>query len=107
MKTRETCACGEPAIFYVWEVPVCGACNADWLTDERFTTGSINAALNQTDDPARIANYETHHRAYCAEATRRTKAWADSRRVAGVAVEVPTEAPQRHQRESTRGKRHV
>lgn len=105
MKTRELCPCGEAAVGFVWEVAVCAACNHDWHQDERFSTGSINAALKQPDDPTRIGDYEVHHRAYCAEATRRTREWADARRVVVGDKPAPVEAPARHTRDPLRGKR--
>jgi hypothetical protein len=80
-KPKTSCArCASPEhAGDVWGVPVCHSCNAAWHRDESFSSAAINAALGQPDDPTLIVDVEAHHRAYCTEATRRTKAWVSSK----------------------------
>lgn len=75
--------CGSPAQWEVWEQPLCSECHALWIRDDRFSAGAVNAALGISNDPKDFT--EANHARYCAEATRRTKAWLVERRTARAA----------------------
>lgn len=76
---RPACACcGKPGHWNVWGVDVCIDCHAKWLADERFSAGTINAALGLSDEPEAFT--PDAHTRYCAEATKRTNAWVAEQR---------------------------
>lgn len=79
---RPPCAaCGHPADAVVWDCHVCFECHAEWLADTRFDTGAIEATTGaQPYGPGVVADRELEHRRFCAEAKRRTQAWAAARR---------------------------
>lgn len=79
---RPPCAaCGQPADAEVWDCHVCFECHGAWFSDERFTVGAIEAATGaQPYGPDVVADRELEHRRFCAEARRRTQAWAMARR---------------------------
>lgn len=76
-------ACGALASWDVWELPICVACHGEWIRDERFSAGTINAALGLGNTPEEFT--EAGHQRYCAEATKRTRAWVAERRTARAA----------------------
>jgi len=76
---KAPCACcGAASETSVWADRVCYPCHAAWMADERFSSGVINAAIGSSDAVEQWTP-ESHAR-YCAEATRRTKAWVAERR---------------------------
>lgn len=74
-----SCAvCGKPALWMVWEADLCATCHAAWFSDPRFEAGRIYAALGLNDPQDQLG--DEAHRAYCAEATKRTRAWVAARK---------------------------
>lgn len=82
-KTPQCSGCNSPSSCTVWEQPLCFPCQAAWYRDDRFSSGTINAALGISDKPEDFT--EANHKRYCAEATKRTKAWLAERRTARAA----------------------
>jgi hypothetical protein len=79
-----TCAgCKSPSNCTIWEQPACFECHAHWIRDERFSVGAINDALGLSSDPESFT--EAGHKAYVAEATKRTRAWLAERKTARAA----------------------
>jgi len=68
--------CASPAKADVWECPVCYECYGAWMVDPRFASAAIERVLKPTADA------DEQHRAYCAEAKRRTVAWVREARAA-------------------------
>lgn len=75
--------CNSPSNCVVWEQPMCLDCHAAWMRCDDFSSGTINAALGISDKPEDFT--EANHKRYCAEATKRTKAWLAERRTARAA----------------------
>ena len=66
--------CGSASEAEAWGIRICYRCHAEWMADERFSSGVINAALGV---PNTVEQFTTQaHVRYCAEATKRTQAWA-------------------------------
>lgn len=75
--------CNATSAGQAWGIEICSACYGAWMDDDRFSSGVINKFLNISD---RIEDFtETNHQRYCAEATRRTKAWVAERKTARAA----------------------
>lgn len=73
-KKSDPCAgCGNASETEVWGIRVCYPCHALWISDERFSSGVINAALGISNKPEDFT--KANHERYCVEATKRTKAW--------------------------------
>lgn len=72
-KTAKCVCCNNPSVGLVWEIPVCQGCFAEWMRDDRFNPGVINAALGISN---RVEDFtEANHQRYLAESTKRTQAW--------------------------------
>lgn len=65
--------CKKPSDCEVWGFRICYACHSVWIHDERFSSGTINAALGISNEPEAFTPH--NHGRYCLEATNRTKAW--------------------------------
>lgn len=76
-EVQKCAGCNSPSNCTVWEQPLCLSCQTAWYRDERFSCGPINAALGISDKPEDYT--EANHKRYCAEATKRTKAWLAER----------------------------
>ena len=72
-KATKCACCNNSSAGLVWEIPACQDCFAEWIRDERFDSSTINAALGISNKPEDFT--KTNHERYCAEATKRTKAW--------------------------------
>lgn len=73
-KAHPCAACGAESTTTVWDSRICYQCHAWWMADPRFEAGSIEAAVG------RIEDLDAAHKAYCAEATKRTRAWLGTRK---------------------------
>ncbi len=73
-KSTPCARCGSASEAEAWGVRICYPCHAAWMADERFNSGTINAALGAPNTVEQFTP-EAHAR-YCAEATKRTQAWA-------------------------------
>jgi hypothetical protein len=65
--------CRKPSDCEVWGLRICYACHSAWIRDDRFSSGTINAALGISNEIEAFT--EKNHARYCAEATKRTVAW--------------------------------
>ncbi len=72
-KTAPCARCKAPCDCEVWGIRICYDCLRAWIRDDRFSSGTINAALGLSNEVEAFT--ERNHERYCLEATKRTAAW--------------------------------
>jgi hypothetical protein len=76
-KVYPCATCSKPATIVCWGEDLCVVCHGTWWADPQFDAGSIEAAVGID---SRACPKPGDSELYCAEATKRTRAWAAAQR---------------------------
>jgi len=76
-KTPQCFTCPSYATVQCWGVDLCAACHGEWWFDPQFEAAAIEKAMGID---SKACPKPGDSALYCAEATRRTTAWANQQR---------------------------